>query len=129
MPRRSYPKEDTLMKKKTRQTLTVILTVILISTTAFAAEHVLIIGGAAGEKSFYDAFWNATSRFHQLLTDTYDYTPEQITFLFEDMDASEELGIVDTESKREQVLEAFAELTETVQPSCLDMPPVPVKET
>ena len=105
------------MKKKTCQTLMVILTVILISTTAFAAEHVLIIGGAAGEKSFYDAFWNATSRFHQLLTDTYGYTPEQITFLFEDMGGSEELGIVDTESKREQVLEAFAELTETVQPS------------
>ena len=105
------------MKKKTRQTLIVILTVILISTTALAAEHVLIIGGAAGEKSFYDAFWNATSRFHQLLTDDYGYTPEQITFLFEDMGASEELGIVDTESKREQVLAAFAELAETVQPS------------
>ena len=104
-------------KKKMRQTLIVILTVILISTTAFAADHVLIIGGAAGEKSFYDAFWNATSRFHQLLTDEYGYTPEQITFLFEDMGGSEELGIVDTESKREQVLAAFAELAETVQPS------------
>ena len=100
-----------------RQTLIVILTVILISTTAFAADHVLIIGGAAGEKSFYDAFWNATSRFHQLLTEEYGYTPEQITFLFEDMGGSEELGIVDTESKREQVLAAFAELAETVQPS------------
>ena len=105
------------MKKKTRQTLIVILTVILISTTAFAADHVLIIGGTAGEKSFYDAFWNATSRFHQLLTDDYGYTPEQITFLFEDMDASGESGIVDTESKREQVLAAFTELTETIQPS------------
>ena len=105
------------MKKKTRQTLIVILTVLLISTTAFAAEHVLIIGGAAGEKSFYDAFWNATSRFHQLLTDDYGYTPEQITFLFEDMGASEASGIVDTESKREQVLAAFDQLTETVQPS------------
>ena len=105
------------MKKKTRQTLIAILTVTLISTTAFAADHVLIIGGAAGEKSFYDAFWNATSRLHQLLTDDYGYTPEQITFLFEDMGASEELGIVDTESKREQVLAAFTELTETAQPS------------
>ena len=104
-------------KQKMRQTLIVILTVILISTTAFAADHVLIIGGAAGEKSFYDAFWSATSRFHQLLTDAYGYTPEQITFLFEDMGGSEELGIVDTESKREQVLAAFAELAETVQPS------------
>ena len=104
-------------KQKMRQTLIVILTVILVSTTAFAADHVLIIGGAAGEKSFYDAFWNATSRFHQLLTEEYGYTPEQITFLFEDMGGSEELGIVDTESKREQVLAAFAELAETIQPS------------
>ncbi|MYB01608.1 DUF3857 domain-containing protein [Candidatus Poribacteria bacterium] len=105
------------MKQKTHQTFIVILTVVLISTTAFAADHVLIIGGAAGEKSFYDAFWNATSRFHQLLTDDYGYTPEQITFLFEDMDASGESEIVDTESKREHVLAAFAELAETVQPS------------
>ena len=105
------------MKQKTHQTLIVIFTVVLISTTAFAADHVLIIGGAAGEKSFYDAFWNATSRFHQLLTDDYGYTPEQITFLFEDMDASGESGIVDTESKREHVLAAFTELAETVQPS------------
>ena len=104
-------------KKKIRQTLVVMLTVILISTTALAADHVLIIGGAAGEKSFYDAFWNATSRFHGLLTDDYGYTPEQITFLFEDMGASEASGIVDAESKREQVLAAFAELAETVQPS------------
>ena len=103
--------------QKMRQIHIVILTVMLISTTAFAADHVLIIGGAAGEKSFYDAFWSATSRFHQLLTDEYGYTPEQITFLFEDMGGSEELGIVDTESKREQVLAAFAELAETVQPS------------
>ena len=104
-------------KKKTRQTLIIILTVVLISTTAFAADHVLIIGGAAGEKSFYDAFWNATSRFHQLLVDDYGYTPEQITFLFEDMGASEASGIVDTESRREQVLAAFNQLAETVQPS------------
>ena len=105
------------MKQKMRQTSIVILTVILISTTAFAADHVLIIGGAAGEKSFYDAFWSATSRFHQLLTDEYGYTPDQITFLFEDMDASGADGLVDNESKREQVLTAFDQLAATVQPS------------
>ena len=105
------------MKKKTRQTLIVILTTLLISTTAFAADYVLIIGGAAGEKSFYDAFWSATSRFHQLLTDEYGYTSEQITFLFEDMGPSEETQLVDTESKRDQVLAAFTQLAETVQPS------------
>ena len=104
-------------KKKTRQAFIVILTVMLISTTAFAADHVLIIGGTAGEKSFYDAFWSATSRFHELLIDEYGYTQEQITFLFEDMGGSEASGIVDTESKREQVFAAFAELAETVQPS------------
>ena len=100
-----------------RQTLIIILAMGLISGTAFAADHVLIIGGAAGEKSFYDAFWSATSQFHELLIDEYGYTQAQITFLFEDMGGSEESGIVDTESKREQVLAAFAELAETVQPS------------
>ena len=105
------------MKKKTRQTFILILSTLLISTTAFAADYVLIIGGAAGEKSFYDAFWSATSRFHQLLTDEYGYTSEQITFLFEDMGVSGETELVDTESKREQVLAAFTQLAETVQPS------------
>ena len=105
------------MKKKMCQTLIVILTTLLISTTAFAADYVLIIGGAAGEKSFYDAFWSATSRFHELLTDEYGYTSEQITFLFEDMGPSEETQLVDTEAKREQVLAAFTQLAETVQPS------------
>ncbi len=105
------------MKKKMHQTLIVILTTLLISTTAFAADYVLIIGGAAGEKSFYDAFWSATSRFHELLTDEYGYTSEQITFLFEDMGPSEETQLVDTEAKREQVLAAFTQLAETVQPS------------
>ena len=54
------------MKKKICQILIIILAVCLISTTAFAADYVLIIGGVAGEKSFYDAFWGGTSRFHQL---------------------------------------------------------------
>ena len=45
------------MKKKMLQMLIINLAVCLISTTAFAADYVLIIGGVAGEKSFYDAFW------------------------------------------------------------------------
>ena len=105
------------MEKKMRQTLIIILAICLISTTAFAADYVLIVGGAAGEKSFYDAFWSATSRFHELLTDEYGYTPEQITFLFEDMGDSEKQGLVDAESKRDQVLAAFDQLTKTLQPS------------
>ena len=115
------------MKKKMRQISIIILAVCLISTTAFAADYVLIIGGVAGEKSFYDAFWGATSRFHQLLTDEYGYTPDQITFLFEDMGDIDRGGyrrgevtsplLVDAESNREQVLAAFDQLAKTVQPS------------
>ena len=98
--------------------LITILAICLISAPfSFAADYVLIIGGAAGEKSFYDAFWSATSRFHQLLTDEYGYTPAQITFLFEDMGDSEKPGLVDAESRHEPILTAFAELTEKIQPS------------
>ena len=105
-----------------RQIFVIILAVCLTATTTFAADYVLIIGGVAGEKSFYDAFWGATSRFHQLLTDEYGYAPDQITFLFEDMGDIDrggqgELELVDAESNREQVFAAFDQLTGTVQPS------------
>lgn len=107
------------MKKKMLQ---IILALCLISTTAFAADHVLIIGGVAGEKSFYDAFWGATSRFHQLLTNEYGYAPDQITFLFEDIGDTNQSGqgtlkLVDAESNREQVLAAFNQLAKTVEPA------------
>ena len=110
------------MNKKIYQRIVIIFTVCLISTTAFAVDHVLIIGGVAGEKSFYDAFWGATSRFHQLLTDVYGYTPDQITFLFEDIGDIDRGGqgaleLVDAESNREQVLAAFDHLAKIVQPS------------
>ena len=101
-----------------RQLLLTILAICLISApVCFAADYVLIIGGAAGEKSFYDAFWSATSRFHQLLTDEYGYTSAQITFLFEDMGDSEKPGLVDAESRHEPILTAFTELTEKIQPA------------
>ena len=110
------------MNTKMRQALLIILTVFLITTTVFAADHVLIIGGVAGEKSFYDAFWSASSRFHQLLIDEYGYTPDQITFLFEDMGNIDRGGqgalqLVDAESNREGVLAAFDQLAKTLQPS------------
>ncbi len=103
-----------------RRTLITILTlfvlkVSLISATGFAADYALIIGGVGGEKSFYDAFWSATSRFHQLLTEEYGYAPEQITFLFED--EGETAGLVNAEAKREPILAAFAQFAEKVQPS------------
>lgn len=107
------------MKKKMLQ---IILALCLISTTAFAADHVLIIGGVAGEKSFYDAFWGATSRFHRLLTSEYGYAPDQITFLFEDIGDTNQSGqgaleLVDAESNREQVLATFNQLAKTVEPA------------
>ena len=110
------------MKKKMLQICIRILALCLTSTTAFAADHVLIIGGVAGEKSFYDAFWGATSRLHHLLTDEYGYTPDQITFLFEDTGDIDRGGqgtleLIDAESNREQVLAAFDQLAQTVQPS------------
>ncbi|MYC75844.1 DUF3857 domain-containing protein [Candidatus Poribacteria bacterium] len=110
------------MNKKMPQILIIILAVCLISTVSFAADHVLIIGGVAGEKSFYDAFWDATSRFHELLTTEYGYTPDQITFLFEDTGDTHQSGQgalerVDAESNREQVLTAFDQLAKTLQPS------------
>lgn len=87
----------------------------LIPTMGFGADYALIIGGVGGEKSFYDAFWSATSRFHQLLTDEYGYSPEQITFLFED--EGDIPGLVDGTAKREPILAAFAQLSETIQPT------------
>ena len=93
-----------------------VLAVFLIPAVGFGGtEHVLIIGGVGGEKSFYDAFWSATSRFHQLLTDEYGYSPEQITFLFED--EGNIPGIVDGTAKREPILTAFAQLAEKIQPA------------
>lgn len=93
-----------------------ILAVFLIPALGFSGtDYVLIIGGVGGEKSFYDAFWSATSRFHQLLTDEYGYSPEQITFLFED--EGNIPGIVDGIAKREPILTAFGQLAEKIQPA------------
>lgn len=99
-----------------RRIIIAILAVFLsVSTTVFATDYVLILGGAGGEKSYYDQFWSATSRFHQLLTQEYGYSAEQITFLFEDEGTLP--GLVTGESKRGPVLETFAQLAEKVQPS------------
>lgn len=99
-----------------RRIIIAILVVLLsVSTTTFAADYVLILGGVGGEKSYYDQFWSATSRFHQLLTEQYGFDSGQITFLFED--AGTLPGLVTGEAKREPVLEAFAALAEKVQPT------------
>ncbi len=81
----------------------------------YAEDYVLLLGGLGGEKSFYDAFWSATSRFYQLLTDEYGYSAEQITFLFED--EGDGSGIVDAEARRDSILAAFDELSEKIGPT------------
>lgn len=94
----------------------IILTIFLLTTTlAYATDYVLIIGGVGGEKSYYDKFWSATSRFHQLLTQQYGYSPEQITFLFEDQGNLP--GLVTGEAKRQPILDVFTQLAEKVQPT------------
>ena len=93
-------------------TLVVFLSV---TATTYATDYVLILGGVGGEKSYYDKFWSATSRFHQLLTQQYGYSPEQITFLFEDQGNLP--GLVTGEAKREPVLAEFTQLAEKIQPT------------
>ena len=58
--------------------------ILFITPDTSAEDYALIIGGVGGEKSFYDEFWNATSRMHELLIEEYGYAPEHITFLFEE---------------------------------------------
>ncbi len=93
----------------------ILLTCILvIALETFAEDYALIVGGVGGEKSFYDEFWSATSRMHNLLTEEYGYSPEHISFLFED--DGEALGLVDGKSTKAGVESAFAEIAQKVQP-------------
>ena len=87
----------------------------LLTLDGFAEDYALILGGVGGEKSFYDEFWSATSRMHNLLTEAYGYSPENITFLFED--DGEMPGLVDAKSAKADVERAFAELAQNVQPT------------
>ena len=68
-----------------------------------AKDYVLIIGGIAGEKSYYDRFWQTGLQFYNLLIDTYGLNPNQVTFLFE-----QPIGkIVTDQSTAENVISAF----------------------
>ena len=98
-----------------RTIIAIIVVFLMVTTTTFAADYVLILGGVGGEKSYYDQFWSATSRFHQLLTQQYGYPSEQIIFLFED--EGTQPGLVTGLSKREAILESFAHLADKVQPT------------
>ena len=87
--------------------------ILFITPDAFAEDYALIIGGVGGEKSFYDEFWNATSRMRNLLIDEYGYAPERITFLFEN--DGEESDLVDGKSTKTGIAAAFSDLQAQVQ--------------
>ena len=78
-----------------------------------AGDYALILGGVGGQKSFYDEYWRATSRMHNLLTDEYGYSPENISFLFEDSGQLPEL--VDGVSTKANVENVFVEIAQKVQ--------------
>ena len=91
-----------------------ILSCILFMTPDTSAEdYALIIGGVGGEKSFYDEFWNATSRMRELLIEEYGYAPEHITFLFED--GPEGSDLIDGKSTKIGIEAAFTDLQARVQ--------------
>ena len=90
-----------------------ILGILFIAQDGFAEDYALILGGVGGEKSFYDEFWRATSRMHDLLTAEYGYSPENITFLFED--DGESPGLVDEKSTKANVQRAFSEIAQKIQ--------------
>ena len=87
--------------------------VLFITPDTSAEDYALIIGGVGGEKSFYDEFWNATSRMRNLLIEEYGYPPENITFLFED--GPEGSDLIDGKSTKAGVEAAFADLQARIQ--------------
>ena len=87
--------------------------VLLITPDTSAEDYALIIGGVGGEKSFYDEFWNATTRMRELLIEEYNYAPEHITFLFED--SGEVSDLIDGKSTKAGIEAAFADLQARVQ--------------
>ena len=91
----------------------ILICILLITPDASAEDYALIIGGVGGEKSFYDEFWNATTRMRELLIEEYGYAPEHITFLFED--GGEGSDLVDGKSTKAGVEAAFTDLQTRLQ--------------
>ena len=87
--------------------------ILFITPDTSAKDYALIIGGVGGEKSFYDEFWNATSRMRELLIEEYGYAPGHITFLFED--GPEGSDLIDGKSTKAGVAAAFTDLQARVQ--------------
>ena len=98
---------------KARFVYTLWIGILFSAHNGLADNYALILGGAGGEKSFYDEFWRATSRMHNLLTDEYGYSPENISFLFED--SGELPKLVDGESTKANVENVLAEMAQKVQ--------------
>ncbi len=88
--------------------------ILLITPDTSAEDYALIIGGVGGEKSFYDEFWNATTRMRELLIEEYSYASEHVTFLFED--DGEVSNLIDGKSTKAGVEAAFTNLQARVQP-------------
>jgi hypothetical protein len=89
-----------------------VVALFLVLSYAHGKDYVLIIGGIAGEKSYYDRFWNTTSQFYQLLTKTYGFDPNQVTFLFEDSS----LATVADKSTIPNVVSAFHTISISATP-------------
>ena len=89
-----------------------VVVLFLVLSYAHGKDYVLIIGGIAGEKSYYDRFWNTTSQFYQLLTKTYGFDPNQVTFLFEDSS----LAAVTDKSTIPNVVSAFHTISISANP-------------
>ena len=87
--------------------------ILFITPDTFAEDYALIIGGVGGEKSFYDEFWNATTRMRELLIEEYGYAPGRVTFLFED--SGEVSDLVDGKSTKAGIEAAFADFQSRVQ--------------
>ena len=87
--------------------------ILFITPDASAEDYALIIGGVGGEKSFYDEFWNATSRMRELLIEEYGYAPKHITFLFED--GGEVSDLVDGKSTKAGVEAVFTDLQTRIE--------------
>ena len=109
-----YPLSHLLTRPLSVFSVCLILSCVLFITPDTSAEdYALIVGGVGGEKSFYDEFWNATTRMRELLIEEYGYAPERVTLLFED--SGEVSDLVDGKSTKAEVEAAFADLQSRVQ--------------
>ena len=92
-----------------------LISIFILAQSGLASNQALIVGGAGGDKSFYDRFWKATSSFYNLLVQRYSYYPDQITFLFEDN--GEDPAIVDGKSTKLNIENALGQIANNINES------------